>query len=399
MLEFNRIYLDSQPLRAGNWPLVSAKLQTVLQLAAAHGVCVCIPVPVESELEAQWFRDYEERVAQLRNRVSDFNKSVRALHPAIDLKPEISEVETRSGYHAAVANAKQQWSIQTVPMVECAVRDVFEMALKGGAPFKKNKGDSGFKDAVIFLSVMADLRRHSGSVGAFLTADRDFAAEELSSLAGVSGVCLKFFKAPEELEKLFKSELTKQYVEEWEQAKTWVAEQLEKRSSEIVQFLSANLRLTDYDFVGPFRVIRIDAIKEVSVGKIYIPHPSAWEQGKAVDVTFDASVTLSVTVERVSMRPPRTLEVGGQESGDEETQAFFDYLRPHPEMPDFGQLEQTKGFTIDAKGTLLADDGTFNFQFLSVRQNLEIFRSELRKKVFAPPLGLLKAIEQLPGAS
>ena len=62
MVDFNRIYLDSEPLLEGPWPRLSQNLDNALKLAQRFGVEVVIPLAVERELEVHWMRELEGNI-------------------------------------------------------------------------------------------------------------------------------------------------------------------------------------------------------------------------------------------------------------------------------------------------------------------------------------------------
>jgi len=75
VLDFKRVYVDSEPLLAAPWPKFSKPLETALRLCQQFSVEVVLPAPVLEQLEAHWQRDLREALntaAGSRSRVGRF---------------------------------------------------------------------------------------------------------------------------------------------------------------------------------------------------------------------------------------------------------------------------------------------------------------------------------------
>jgi len=67
-LEFNTLYLDTNVLIESNWPAVSVRLGSLLELAKRCNVTVVIPKPVEKGTQERWLREIrnsKERVQEI----------------------------------------------------------------------------------------------------------------------------------------------------------------------------------------------------------------------------------------------------------------------------------------------------------------------------------------------
>ena len=91
-----RVYLDTQPLSASQWPKASVALQNLVSLAARVRVQSFVPTAVENE--AQYFRDYREKLQQLasaQTRLNQHHIRVGITDAGFPSGPKDDEVLTR----------------------------------------------------------------------------------------------------------------------------------------------------------------------------------------------------------------------------------------------------------------------------------------------------------------
>ncbi len=155
---FRFLYFDSNILLAAPWPRLSATIENILKTAPAADVTVIIPAPVEEELAHHWIRGFNERLRTLTAAADAFQghyRNVSELELDLGLPP--SDYATTL-YQQRIGELKEKYGIQSAPFTSRSLADVFAMACLYQPPFRRIKeGDVGFRDAVIFLSVIDHL--------------------------------------------------------------------------------------------------------------------------------------------------------------------------------------------------------------------------------------------------
>lgn len=153
------IYFDSEPL-SFRWPELPPAVQKVCGLAKQMEITVCLPAPVQTELEWQFRREVEAAWDKASAAYKDFRDTA-------GIESSISDVDIEavmSEYRSRVDRLLTTHSIDVRPMTTRPISDLFQHAVKRFPPFRVTgqKGharkDSGFKDAVIAFSVIDDLR-------------------------------------------------------------------------------------------------------------------------------------------------------------------------------------------------------------------------------------------------
>src|SRR6266480_3000732 len=73
---FRRLYLDTEPLRHGNWPFVSKQLQSCLNLAFYMGLEVFIPEAARHERIEQWIRETLAELNAIHGKVGKLQRTI-----------------------------------------------------------------------------------------------------------------------------------------------------------------------------------------------------------------------------------------------------------------------------------------------------------------------------------
>jgi hypothetical protein len=82
-----RIYLESNVLIESQWPRVSVKLRELIGLARAVNIEISVPEPVQTEVEAHFFRVVQEAERNIRASIVSINGLTSGLREPIDLEP------------------------------------------------------------------------------------------------------------------------------------------------------------------------------------------------------------------------------------------------------------------------------------------------------------------------
>jgi hypothetical protein len=167
----NAIYFDTEPLRGAGWPHASRRMQQLAQVAKEKGIRLCIPTPVERELEQQFVREFD----RIRSKSNDANKALTRF--GFVASPIPDEPEMLARYRDVVERYKKELGLSSVACTERSIQQFYEDAVNRSAPFGVDK-DTGIKDAVILHSVLDDLQKTTGSLAYFVSADQDHGTSE-----------------------------------------------------------------------------------------------------------------------------------------------------------------------------------------------------------------------------
>lgn len=146
MPDFDYIVFDSQPLRESCWPTISQTLGGLFRLSGRFHLSLFIPEPVELELEEQWIRrlgDFSDNVTESLRKLNDMYRLVEV--QPVNLQFANSN-DLINGYRRRVADAKNEWNIQNIPLTRRQLNSVLGMSLLRTPPFKeigKNKEVAG----------------------------------------------------------------------------------------------------------------------------------------------------------------------------------------------------------------------------------------------------------------
>src|SRR5262249_27818984 len=194
---FQRLYFDSDVLIAAGWPRLSADLENLLEVSAASGIAVLLPAAVEVELERRWQRELDEKANAVRSKVQAVEAHFRGIGTSEIIINLPDGVKALDNYIAIVNKLKAKYRLTTVKFTERPVADIFRMAADRHPPFKPGKDDVGFRDAVIFLSVLDDLMGTKNQVGALVSRDDVFHDSRIITFAAAAGVTLRVFRSVE----------------------------------------------------------------------------------------------------------------------------------------------------------------------------------------------------------
>jgi PIN domain len=301
------IYLDSQPVSAGDGFALPAATEEILELARAVRVEILVPEAVLIELTVQFERS-------LRSATEDLREASRRHSRLLGVRdmPVIDDVEANLKRHRqGLDDFLQRFGVRVVPFPQRSNRELFLLAAQRKRPFRESgKGvtDAGFKDAVIFLSVADDLRDNPRSA-AFISRDPDFAgADELLA----PGMTLQRATVSEMIEAL-RSRQHVESLEAAEQRRNLANTTLHDSAnyfSELERFVSARFYLpanVDFIDVPVYDVHQIKALSVVAAEvRNLVPLMNDVSPGESVRLTIFALARLDILARANSPRKPPT---------------------------------------------------------------------------------------------
>jgi len=170
------IALDAQALHEGGWPAPNARLRQLAELSALLGVNLWIAQGARDEVRGA----FERKIA---NSIADLKASVAAARQ-VGLDADGNAKGTHrllSDWDAQSERASGELRAHIIPPTKRPTDEFFAMGVKRVPPFDE-KG-AGFRDAVIYLSVVDEMSRMGLSEAIFVTKDKDFRGAQ-SPVAG-----------------------------------------------------------------------------------------------------------------------------------------------------------------------------------------------------------------------
>jgi hypothetical protein len=369
---FKWLYFDTSALINAGWPQGSADLERLLKVATtAPGfeVAICLPEPVEVELEAHWLRDFMDKQDRAESKVNDFRRhlkgvvadEVKLVFPSID--------KAQADYRACVQTFMAKWGIRVVPFTRRSVEEFFEMAAHRRLPIQDN--DKGFRDAVIFLSIIDDLLREQPSWGVLVTKDEVFREQDVKRIATDAGVRLDIYQSPKDAVNEIIGYLENDVKLRWQKDQERALLALKRVFPQIRKFVCENLEVMEPDLALLFGTLRgLRNIEVVSIGDVRTPPP--WprdrQPSERVKVSFDLNIKIHVLVDRYILPPPRGFKVGEE----------------YQELPHFGigslqVQEEVLESVVEVQATATLFEGEYrdvvlvSARFPSRTQSLDIF--------------------------
>lgn len=308
---FTRLYIETSVLVEAGWPRLSADLENVLKITTFAKI---LPAGVEIELQHRWQRDLEEKISAVKSKI----RAVEAHFGGVQ-KPSVTAgvpdlARAIDDYRKAVDNLKQKYGLSTGRFTARPVPDIFTMAAIRHPPFKPGKEDVGFRDAVIFLSVVDDLIAAKGHVGALVARDDAFHDPRIVDFATRAGVELQVFRSVKDVFDAVLQDVTEYVKEQWAAVAAQVQRSLQSRLQEIEKFIGATLEVPEWDLVSGARVVAIRGIEALAVRSVRVPNPLEVRGLERVRLSFDVQVKLRVKIEKIDVPQPRRVKVGPERS-------------------------------------------------------------------------------------
>lgn len=294
MALFNRVYLETNVLIRAKWPGLSTALENLLRLAQVLKVGVYLPLAVEVELEQHWIRDFDDKCMKAKGSIEALKKYVAGIvTDDFDFRlPDKSRA--LSNYRDKVQQLIERWGIRGVPLTSRSVEELLRMAASHHPPFKAK--DVGFRDAVIFLSVIDHLLAESESEGVLVSQDEVFREPAISEFAKSQGVSLRIYSSVDEAYDAIGERLEEAFRKAWEKDNQKVADILESKLEDIKRFVTENLRVAEWELGLGFiaNLIGITKLDVRRITNVRTPPLVDRKPAEPLQISFDVEANISV---------------------------------------------------------------------------------------------------------
>jgi len=360
MARFRRLYFDTSILVSSNWPRISAGLERIFELCHLLRVDLVLPKPVEDELEVYWLETFRDKCRKTYNANEDVKKYVGEILEdewALNLP---SEEIAMDGYRKLMQEVVAKWKIASVPLTARNIDEVFKFAVQHHAPFAKE--DKGFKDAIIYLSVIDHLAETPSVAGAFVSADKIFRDSRVGELAKSTGVSLPTYSNTDELYNELMSWLEGAMKAEWEKDKQQAEEAMKQRIEDIEKFLLETLEFSENEIGLGRRLVVVQGLKVKGIRNVKTPPLTERIENEPVKISFDTQLEVNVITERLYVAPPPSrVKVGEQAQG-------FSGLTLSQVLSEPRQEEQVMPWIAEVEGVSPPGDSEYKaVQFVAVR--------------------------------
>ncbi len=338
---FSRLYFETSELVAAGWPRISADLENVLRITASIKIPVFLPAGVEVELQQRWRRDLEEKVGAMRSKVQALEAHFGGVQDTSISVDVPDPAKALADYRGAVDTVKRKYGISTVPFTTRSAAEIFQMAADRHPPFKEGKEDVGFRDAVIFLSVLDDLLGAKGHTGALVARDQAFHDPRIIEFSARAGVELQVFRSVEAVFDSLMEEAAAYVRQNWGETAAQAQRSLETRLPDIAKFISETLEIPEWAFVPGSRVVAVPRIEAVGIRDVRVPNPLEARGIERLRLSFDVQVKVDVKIERFEPLQARRIKIGTEPTSLSAVLASFGSTRPiFPIQPDEIEMER-----------------------------------------------------------
>ena len=269
------------------------------------------------------------------------------------------DAEALAAYLKRVEAIKKANNVATVPLTSRRTEEFFDLAVRQHPPFKE--GDRGFKDTVIYLSVIDHLKASPNQTGAFVSADDIFQHAKAGELARAATVSLETYGSLTDLNSQLSDRLDKAIKIAWQKDKEIVTAVLKTGQSEIEKYLSENLELSESEIGGFSRLIAVEGLRVQEIKNVQTPVPIEVKADEPVRISFDVELELRLIVQPfISPKQPLRLKVGEQ-APPLGTLTISDLLQPQ-------QQEQLLPWVAEIEAICPPSDKRYSkIEFVSVR--------------------------------
>lgn len=159
------VIADTNPLQSQGWDLASGSMRIVEHECREGRFALYVPEVVLSELKAHG-------AVEARTAATRYTQDARTLQQLGELPGLADPVALTAAYPARLDRRVTEFAATVVPIPDVAHSQLLERALLKRKPFGEKK-DTGYKDTLIWLTVLEVIREHGAPV-AFITSDGDF---------------------------------------------------------------------------------------------------------------------------------------------------------------------------------------------------------------------------------
>jgi hypothetical protein len=308
---FTRLYIETSVLVEAGWPRLSADLENVLKITTFAKI---LPAGVEIELQHRWQRDLEEKISAVKSRI----RAVEVHFGGVQRTSVTAEVpdlaQALDAYLKAVDALKQKYGLSTGRFTTRPVPEIFTMAATRHPPFKPGKEDVGFRDAVIFLSVVDDLTAAKGHVGALVARDDAFHDPRIVEFAAGAGAELQVFRSVKDVFDSLIRDAVAYVKEQWNATTTQVLHTLTSRLAGIEKFIAETLEIPEWNLVSGARVVAVPRIEALAVRNVRVPNPLDARGLERVRLSFDVQVKFHAKIQRFDLPQAQRVKIGPEKT-------------------------------------------------------------------------------------
>jgi PIN domain-containing protein len=304
------IYLETSAARAAGWPHVSASIERLAVLARGLHAEVFLPELVEIELEEGWLRDAADKAQALASRVKELERQLSGIIDRGVTTDVAAPDRLRENYRRAAETVKQTLQARATPTTARPVRDFAAMAVRRQPPFKER--DQGFRDAVIFWSILDHAVELGKRPSILIAQDECFSNPHLIGTAKEAGIRLHLYRTVrdfiDEVHNRLGAALRQSVEEDQERARRAL---LQIREA-VEAFITENLIFHEYElgiFLGTARGINRIAVTDIRNVRTSLDVPLPTTEAE-VKISFEAVVDVHAIVERYAIPAPRAVRVG-----------------------------------------------------------------------------------------
>jgi hypothetical protein len=173
----------------------------------------------------------------------------------------------------------------------------------------------GFQDAVIYCTVLDDMKFKKLNEAVLVTGDKAFQFESATQLAKGLGVKLNIVNSIDDLETMLKTYLNSIIRAYLDKESQQLREALDACKQNIQEFLVENLTFSSYE-LGLFRTVKkVESLEVTSIENVHSTFgltDAVKENGKQkIKVSADVKIRLVLDVEPLSASEPERLKIGG----------------------------------------------------------------------------------------
>ncbi|MBI3090007.1 MAG: DUF4935 domain-containing protein [Candidatus Tectomicrobia bacterium] len=232
------VALDAQALRDGAWPNPNAKLYQLAGLAHHFNQQFWLIQGALDEVRGQDAREAKKATDELiRARDTARRKRLKAEATCTDLDGMLADWDQHS------TEACRQLIATLIPYTPRPVEHFFDMGVRRVPPFKE-KGD-GFRDAIIYYSLVDEMARLGLSSAIFVSEDRGF----LKCASPIEGQQIHVMGLDDAIEK-FRARLTESWIKENLARQEMARKAIRLAAPDIEAFISENLDIGQTDLPG-----------------------------------------------------------------------------------------------------------------------------------------------------
>jgi hypothetical protein len=286
---FARAFFDTSFLLRGGWPASDSPLTEIFQLVRELDATILIPEVVELEMESLWMR----KLYEVHND-EEVTKRTKGIVRDGVLRPAAWEI-IKQDYRAVVGRLNTKWSISEVRTTTQSMRDAVSYLIASEP--REESIRSGFRDTVIYLSVVDRLVSDTPLKGVLITADTGFGPfnheRERKRIAGL-GAHLEVKIAPETkaleqvrkdlIELLEGKEAWRKHHSDLARAALWEG----TGHAELEKYVQSRI---EYPPDFPYEVIA-SGIFALDMGAIATSAREEMHDGDRVDITAEVKISL-----------------------------------------------------------------------------------------------------------